>query len=122
MNYQPHVRDYHFLGNLFRQARQRKKLHLAVVTAKMGYTDCRILESYESGEKKVPITDLPVLAKTLNLPLRSLCEITSGYHPGLVERAREIGRETFDIYIDDQLMVAIILCGIENKQSAGTRH
>lgn len=113
---------YYSLGSKLREARHKCNLHPSAVTTRLGYTDCRIVEQIESGEIKVALTDLPVLAKALNLPLHILFELVDGYHPGLVQKAREIGQETFEVDIDDSLLVAIILSGIENQQALLTRH
>ena len=122
MSYGLNSRGYLSLGNMLREARHLCNLHPSAVTKMLGYTDCRILEKMEKGELKVPLADLPVLAKTLNLPLDTLFELTSGYHPGLVQKAREIGLATFEVQIEDQILVAIILSGIEKHQELRTRH
>lgn len=122
MYYGSGSRGYLSLGTMLREARHSRNLHPSAVTKQLGYNDCRVLEKMEKGELKVPLTALPVLAKTLNLSLDTLFELTNGYHPGLVQKAREIGRSTFNIDIEDQLLVAIILCGIEKYQDLRTRH
>lgn len=62
------ILDAKVLGQRIRQARERKKLSQEDFAAQIG-RDQRAISEYEHGTRRIAVTDLPTIARVLEMPL-----------------------------------------------------
>jgi len=114
-----HIKDtacrYFMVGQQLKSARHKINLHPSVIANTLGYKDPSIVLSIENGDIRVPLEELPKLAKILKMPLYRLHVIVEGYYPGFSNKAREIVSTAIVPCPEDKISVAIILAAIERK-------
>ncbi|MDG5470038.1 helix-turn-helix transcriptional regulator [Deltaproteobacteria bacterium IMCC39524] len=115
MGYQGSCRRYRMVGQQLKNARHKINLHPSVIASFLGYTDPSIIFNIENGDVRVPLKDLPQLAKVLKLPLYRLHIIVEGYYPGFSSKASEIVGKTIEPLPEDKFSVAIVLSAIEQQ-------
>ncbi|NIP26219.1 MAG: hypothetical protein GWO38_20955, partial [Phycisphaerae bacterium] len=102
------------VGQQLKSARHKINLHPSVVANILGHNDPGIIFDIEDGDARVPLEDLPILAKALKLPLYRLHMIVEGYYPGFSNKAKEIVGKTIEPCPENKISVAIVLSAIEH--------
>lgn len=118
MRYKDTSCRYFMVGQQLKNARHKINIHPSVIASSLGYKDPSIVISIEDGDIRVPLEDLPKLAKTLKMPLYRLHMIVEGYYPGFSNKAREIVSANIVPCPEDKISVAIVLAAIERKSKA----
>jgi len=122
MGYQRSPRRYFMVGQQLKSARHKINLHPSVIANILGYNDPSIIFNIEDGNLRVPLEDLPLLAKALKLPLYRLHVIVEGYYPGFSNKASEIVGKTIQPCPEDKVSVAIVLSAIERYSRLIYKH
>ena len=65
------------LGNRISQLRKEQNLTQQQLADELGLAQ-QVIASYEIGRRRVPVSTLPVLAKTLAVPIEALLGVTNG--------------------------------------------
>ena len=115
MRYKDTACRYSMVGQQLKNARYKINLHPSVIASTLGYKDPGIVISIEQGDIRVPLEELPRLAKVLKMPLYQLHMIVEGYYPGFSKKAREIVGTAMVPCPEDKISVAILLAAIERQ-------
>ena len=106
---------YFMVGQQLKSARHKINLPPSVIANTLGYRDPGIVLRIEDGDIRVPLEELPKLARILKMPLYRLHMIVEGYYPGFSIKAREIVSTAVAPCPEDKISVAIVLAAIERQ-------
>ena len=106
---------YYRAGQQLKRARHKVNLHPSVIANILGHKDPGIVFGVEDGDVRVPLEALPLLAKTLKVPLYQLQMIIVEYYPGFSNKVHEIVSRSIEPCPEDKVSVVIVLSAIENE-------